>query len=175
MASYVHPLTAQINAAKASLTIKVKRSGRVRAPNLPDPQLRAIGDKMVAEQKARWSRHMNAQGQDAKKLSVKYAIIKQAVLHKRPFRDMKLSGRLVANFLLRKAQDGKIRAENTTRLERKKAATANKEDQMIGFAMSDFKVALDATKLEYGSYVRKAWIPVDGTGRRPSALNMVTP
>jgi len=166
-------LTAQINAAKASMNIKVKRTGRVRPPNLPDAQLKAIGDKMVAEQKARWARHQDASGQEAAKLSVKYAIIKQAVLHKRPYRDMSMTGRTVKNFQLRKASDGKIRAENTTRLERAKALRANKYDQMIGFANTDAKVVFDASQAEFGQWVNRAWIPLDGTNRRPSTLNMV--
>jgi hypothetical protein len=165
-------LTSQINAARASMNIKVKRTGRVRPPNLPDAQLKAIGDKMVAEQKARWARSVDAAGQTAKKLSVKYAIIKQAVLHKRPVRDMSMTGATIKNFQLRKAALGKIRAENTTRLERSKALRANNYDQMIGFALTDTKVIFDAAQNEFGQWVNKAWIPLDGTNRRAPTLNM---
>jgi hypothetical protein len=144
----------------------------VRAPNLSDPQLKAIGDAMVAEQKARWARSVDAAGQTAKKLSRKYTIIKQAVLHKRPVRDMSMTGATVKNFQLRKAALGSIRAENTTRLERSKARRANGYDQMIGFALTDTKVVFDGAQAEYGKYVNKAWVPLDGTTRRPSTLNM---
>ena len=150
----------------------MKRTGRVRPPNLPDLQLKAIGDKMVAEQKARWGRVMDANGQAAKPLSVRYAIIKQAVLHKRAVRDMVLTGKTKANFILRKAAVGRIRAENTTRLERTKAMKANQAHQMIGFALTDAKVVFDSTKAEFGQWVNRAWIPLDGTTRRPSTLNV---
>jgi len=127
----------------------------------------------VAEQKARWARAVDASGQAAQKLSVKYAIIKQAVLHKRPKRDMWMTGKTVANFQLRKAADGKIRAENTTKLERQKAMRANGYDQMIGFALTDAKVVFDEAQTAYGKYLNTAWIPLDSTGRRPPTLNMV--
>ena len=146
--------------------------GRVRPPNLSDPQLKAIGDQMVAEQKARWAKAYDANGQPAKKLSVRYAIIKQAVLHKRPARDMKMTGATIANFQLRKAADGRIRAENTKKLERQKASRANSYDQMIGFALSDFKVVIGEAQQQYGQYAKTAWLPVEGTNRRPSTLNL---
>jgi len=166
-------LAVPIAAAQAKFNMKVTRTGRVRPPNLPDLQLKAIGDKMVAEQKARWAKVIDANGQPAKKLTVRYAIIKQAVLHKKAVRDMVFTGRTVKNFILRKAAEGKIRAENTTRLERTKALKANQAHQMIGFAMTDAKVVFDGAKVEFGHYVNRAWIPLDGTTRRPSTLNMV--
>ena len=154
-----------------SVNIKVQQSGRVRGPNLSDPQLKKIGDAMVAEQKARWARAVDASGQPAKKLSVKYAIIKQAALHKRPVRDMHMTGQTIKNFTLRKAAGGRIRAENTTRLERAKALRANSYDQMIGFAVTDAKVVFAEAQVQYGQYVNTAWIPVGPTRRRPSTLN----
>ena len=155
----------------ATFSTTVKKNGRLRGPNLSDPQLKAIGDKMVAEQKARWAKSYNAQGLPAAKLSVRYAIIKQAVLHKRPKRDMVMTGRLLANFTLRRAAEGRIRAENTTRIARDHARRANSYDQMIGFALTDFKVVTDAAQAEYQNYVRTAWIPVGPGTRRPSTLN----
>lgn len=149
----------------------VPQTGRMRGPNLSDPQLKAIGDKMVAEQKARWAKAVDADGQPAKPLGVRYAIIKQSFTHKRPVRDMKVTGATVANFTLRKAADGKIRAENTTRLERAKALRCQGYDQMIGFAISDAKVVFAEAQAQYGQYVNTAWIPIGGTRRRPSTLN----
>ena len=148
------------------------KSGRVRGPNLSDPQLKAIGLAMVAEQKARWAKSVDADGQPAKKLSVKYAIEKQAYLHERPTRDMRMTGQTIANFSLRKAADGKIRAENSTRLERAKALRSNSYDQMIGLALTDTKVIFEETNAQYGEYARKAWIPLGGS-RRPAALNQL--
>ena len=149
----------------------VPKSGRVRGPNLADPQLAAIGAAMVAAQKDRWAKGVDANGQPAKKLSVRYAIIKQAVLHKRPQRDNVMTGLLKQNFTLRKAANGVIRAENTTRLARAHATRANSYDQMIGFAVTDAKVIFDGAQAEYGKYVNTAWIPLDtGRNRRPSTL-----
>lgn len=155
------------------LKIQVRRTGRLRPPNLPDIQLKTIGDAMVAEQKARWARAYDASGQPALKLSVRYAIIKQAVLHKRAVRDMSMTGQTIKNFTLRKAADGRIRAENTTRLERQKATRANSYDQMIGFALTDAKVVFDEAQAQYGVYVKTGWIPLDTTRRRPSTLNVI--
>jgi hypothetical protein len=147
-----------------NVKINVTKTGRVRGPNLSDPQLKVIGDLMVAEQKARWARGEDASGQPAQKLSVRYAIIKQAVLHKRPKRDNKMTGLLVQNFTLRKAANGVIRAENTTRLARAHALRANGYDQMIGFAVTDAKVVFAETQAQYGQYVNTAWIPLDRGG-----------
>jgi hypothetical protein len=155
-----------------NVNIHVRQTGRVRGPNLSDPQLAAIGGKMVAAQKDRWAHSINAAGQPAKPLSVRYAIIKQQTLHKRPLRDMKLTGQTIANFTLRKATNGTIRAENTTRLERAKALRSNSYDQMIGFAATDAKVVFDESQAQYGRWVNRAWIPLDATRRRPSTLNM---
>jgi hypothetical protein len=154
-----------------TVNIQVKLSGRVRGPNLSDPQLKVIGDKMVDAQLARWSYGVNAEGQTAKKLSVRYAIIKQKFLHKRPKRDMWLTGRTAMNFLLRKAAVGRIRAENSTRYEREKARSCNQYDQMIGFAVTDFKAVTDETQAQYGQYVQTAWYPLGSTNRRPPAMN----
>jgi hypothetical protein len=168
-------LAVPIAAARASMNITVKRTGRVRPPNLSDPQLKKIGDTMVTAQKLRWEKAMNAEGQIAKKLSVRWAIIKQAVLHKRPERDMKLTGRTIKNFQLRKAADGRIRAENTTRYERSKALGCNSYDQMIGFSLFETRMVIAEAQAEYGQYVKTAWIPLDQTSRRPSTLNVNTP
>jgi hypothetical protein len=162
-----------ISATQAKFSVTVKRTGRIRPPNLPDAQLKAIGDVMVTAQKLRWDKAINADGQIAKKLSVRWAIIKQAVLHKRPERDMRLTGKTIKNFQLRKASLGKIRAENTTRYERQKAAGCNSYDQMIGFSLFDAKQVFAQTQTEFGQWVNKAWIPLDGTNRRASTLNVL--
>jgi len=153
------------------------KSGRVRGPNLSDPQLKIIGDAMVAAQKDRWAKGVDAAGQPAKKLSVKYAIIKGAYLKRegrgrgRPIRDNNMTGVLVANFTLRKAADGVIRAENTTKLARAHARRSNSYDQMIGFAVSDSKVVLTETQAQYGQWAQRAWIPMGpGQERRPSVF-----
>jgi hypothetical protein len=150
--------------------IAVTKSGRIRGPNLSDPALKAIGDKMVAEQKARWGRHFDADGQSAKKLCVFYAIIKQATIHERPYRDMRLTGATRKNFTLRKAALGVIRAENTTRYERLKAKACQTYDQMIGFATTDAKVVFDETEKQYGKWVMNAFIPVGPNERKPPGM-----
>ena len=150
-----------------SVKIKVKQTGRVRAPQLVDPQLTRIGQAMVAAQLDRWSKAVSADGVAAKKLSVRYAIIKQKFLHKPAVRDNYMTGAMVNNFALRKAKDGVIRAENSTRLARAHAQSSQKYGEMIGFAVSDIRVVVDGMKREYGEYVQKAWIPLGNTGAKP--------
>ena len=91
---------------------------------------------------------------------MKYAIIKQKFLHKRPVRDMQMTGDLIKNFSLRKAAEGTIRAENTTRLERAKATRAQGYEEMIGFAGSDQSLVLTEAQIQYGAWLTKAWIPI---------------
>lgn len=142
------------------VSVKVKQSGRVKAPNLSDPQLKAIGEEMVAAQKARWAKAVNADGNPAKKLSVKYAIIKQKTLHKRAVRDMQMTGSLIKNFQLRKAAAGTIRAENTTRIDRAAASKCQGYEQMIGFAGSDLNIVFNESVKQYGVWLQKAWVPI---------------
>jgi hypothetical protein len=147
--------------AKDPLKVKVKRTGRVKEPNLSDPQLKAIGEEMVAAQKLRWSKGINAEGNAAKKLSVKYFFIKRKLRGvSRPVRDMNLSGATIKNFSLRKASNGQIRAENTSRATRKSATGANNIEQMIGFAGTDQNSLFKASQLQYGIYLQRAWVPI---------------
>lgn len=144
------------------------RGGHVRAPKLEDPQLAFIGQTMVDEQKSRWKKAVNADGMPAKKLGKKYFFQKRALAGGgTPVRDNRLTGLLIENFTLRKAANGVIRAENTSREGRQHANQAQGYDQMIGFALTDVKVVIDTTQQEYGDYVKKAWIPVGGTTGKP--------
>ena len=151
-----------------SVKIKVKQTGRVKAPNLADPQLARIGSSMLVAQFARWFKGVNADGIQAKKLSVRYAIIKQKYLHKRPIRDNWMTGAMAKNFAVRKAADGQIRAENSTRLAREHAQGSQKYEEMIGFAVSDAQVVIGETQKEYGNYVQTAWIPLGSTQGNPA-------
>lgn len=142
-------------------TVKVKRTGRVQPANLDNGPLTEIGRLMVKAQLQRWSQGVNAEGNKAKPLSKRYLFIKQAYtkVH-RPIRDMKMTGRTVANFQLRKAVNGTIRAENTTRAERTKAQRAQGYEEMIGFAGSDQMTVFRASQIQYGNWLQKAWIPI---------------
>lgn len=141
--------------------VVVKKTGRLRAPNLEDPQLKAIGEVMVTAQKARWDDGINASGTAAKKLSKRYFFIKRKYTRQAaPIRDMKMTGATVANFGLRKAAHGVIRAENTTRETRRRATAAQQAEDMIGFAASDQLAVFRASQLQYGIFLQKAWVPI---------------
>jgi hypothetical protein len=144
------------------VSVKVKRTGRVKAPNLDQGPMTRIGNAMVAAQLERWSKGINAEGNPAKKLSVKYAIIKQKTLHKKAIRDMRMTGALAENFKLRKAIGNEIRAENTSRMGRLHANRAQGYDQMIGFAGSDQTAVFREAQTEYGKWLTQAWVPLNG-------------
>lgn len=145
----------------SGLNVKVTKSGRVRGPNLDYGQLTLIGETMVKEQKKRWSQAINAEGNQAKPLSKKYLFIKKKYTRvSRPTRDNKMTGALSQNFTLRRANDQKIRAENTARGPRQHAQQAQKFDQMIGFAGSDQIAIFKATQGVYGQWLQKAWVPL---------------
>jgi hypothetical protein len=143
------------------LGVKVTKSGRLRGPDLSDPQLKIIGDAMVKAQKARWDDGVNAEGNQAKPLSKKYFFMKRAYTHQTsPIRDMKMTGATVANFTLRKANNGTIRAENTSRAGRSHANRAQSFEEMIGFAGSDQIAVFRESQLQYGLFLQKAWVPI---------------
>lgn len=143
------------------ITVKTKRTGRVQAANLDRDALTFIGNVMVDSQKGRWAQGINAEGNPAKKLSVRYAIIKGKYLRTNaPKRDMVMTGGTRDNFQLRKAINGVIRAENTTREARRKAQAAQSFDEMIGLAGRDQIKIFEASKIKFGQWLRKAWIPI---------------
>lgn len=146
-----------------AVRVKVKQTGRVKAPRLDNGKLTRIGELMVAAQKDRWSQGVNAAGNQAKPLSMKYLFKKKAYTHEnRPIRDNKMTGLLVGNFQLRRAIDNVIRAENTTRNARAHANGAQIYEEMIGFAGTDQLVVFRATQRAYGEYAKNAWFQVNG-------------
>ena len=143
------------------LKITVKQSGRVKKIMLDQGPMTAIGEAMVKAQKLRWSKAVISNDQAAKRLSIKYFFEKRKFTgQNRPVRDMRMTGRTVENFQLRKAINNTIRAENSTRLERQKAQTAQKAEDMIGFAPSDQMVVFRESKDKYGDWLQKAWVPL---------------
>ena len=145
------------------LKVKVPRTGRVKAPRLDQGPLTFIGQAMVTAQKQRWARGVTADDYPAKPLSKKYLFIKRKIRKvSRPIRDMHLTGATVANFQLRKAINGVIRAENTTRETRKRAQRAQGYAQMIGLASTDAIAVFRASQEKYAEAVKHAWIPISG-------------
>jgi len=140
--------------------IQVKQTGRVQPAKLDHGELTTIGQHMVAAQKDRWSRAINAEGNPAKKLSVKYFFIKRRIRGGNPVRDYHLTGTLLANFQLRRAMEGQIRAEPTSRKARDEASGAESIEQMIGFAGSDQTALFRDALSTYGKKMQKAWVPL---------------
>jgi hypothetical protein len=142
--------------------VKVKQTGRIRAPRLDNGQLTLIGHRMVATQKARWANGVDASGNTAKPLSKKYTFIKKKYRGvNRPIRDNQMTGVLVANFTLRKAIDNQIRAENTSRAGRAHANRAQGFDEMIGFSGPDQVDLFRSVQAEYGNWAKKAWFQIN--------------
>jgi hypothetical protein len=149
--------------ARLALTVKVKRTGRVKPPNLDMGEYTDLGKLMVRNQKERWAKAINAEGNAAKPLSVKYIFEKRAYTgNTRPKRDMKMTGETIANFQLRKARDGVIRAENTNRLARQKAMRAQGYDQMIGFSGDEQTAIFKKADTIFGEKMKRAWVPING-------------
>jgi hypothetical protein len=147
--------------SKFGLRVSTKYTGLVRPPRLDNGQMTKIGREMVAAQKKRWADAVDASGNPAKRLSMKYLFEKKKFTHtSRPLRDMKMTGRTIANFQLRKALDSTIRAENTTRLERSKARRAQVAGNMIGFSPTDQITVFRSVNREYGEWATRAWVKI---------------
>lgn len=141
------------------VTGKVK-SGRFKKPVLDNHALTHMGESLVAQQKNRWAKSLNAFDQNSRPLSKKYMFVKAKIRRtNRPRRDLHLTGLLLSNFTLRKAVNGTIRAEPTSREARKHASSANEKDQMIGFAATDIRRAMDEANAAFGSLCKKLWYP----------------
>jgi hypothetical protein len=141
-----------------AVSIKVKKTGRFKAPVLDHGQLTQVGTTMVEEQKRRWSQSVNADGGRAAPLSKPY-LFRKAKIRKtnRPVRDLHLTGLLLSNFTLRKAINGVVRAEPTSRKGREHATSANRKDQMIGFSGQDVQAIYTETQKQYGALAKKLW------------------
>lgn len=148
--------------AKGGFQVKVKRTGRVQVPRLDGGQMQELGETMVAAQKARWAKGMDADGVIARQLSKSYSIVKKKYRNVRgtPLRDNRMTGVLVKNFTLRKAIGNTIRAENTSREGRAHANRAQGYEQMIGLAASDQVVIFRKAQDMYGSALKRAWVPI---------------
>jgi hypothetical protein len=143
--------------------VNVPRTGHVKKPNLDNGKLTRIGNRMVKEQKARWEKHINANGQQAKPLNKKYVFIKKKVRNVgRPYRDNNLTGVMLKNFILRKAINGVIRAENTSREARQHARQAQLHEEMIGLSGSDQAALYRDVQTAYGALAKNAWYQVNG-------------
>ena len=144
--------------------VKVKQTGHIKAPKLDGGRLTRIGNQIVAEQKARWAKHKNAYGNEAKPLSKKYTFIKKKALGLgRPYRDMRgIEGLVIPNFLLRKAIHNEIRAENTSRKARQHARQAQAYDEMIGFSGPEQVSLYRNVNNEYAGLLKTAWVQIHG-------------
>jgi hypothetical protein len=143
------------------VNMSVVQSGALKKPTLDNGQLTRIGAQMVKDQLARWAKHQNAYGNEAKPLSRRYLFIKNKIRKQsRSYRDNYLTGLLVSNFTLRKAINNQIRAENTSRKARDHAAGAQQYDEMIGFSGPEQVTIIKNAQAEYGQYLIRAWIKI---------------
>jgi len=141
--------------------ITVKKRGFFRAPKLDNGTLTQIGIEMVAAQKARWARAENADGTKAKPLSKKYIFQKAKIRRtNRPVRDLHLSGTLLENFSLRKAINGLVRANPTSRKAIEHARLGQEKEAMIGFAPSDIRVVGEAAEKAFADLTQRLWYQI---------------
>jgi hypothetical protein len=164
----------------AKVKVTVKRSVRLRGPNLDNGVLTKIGEVMVSTIKARIAQGLDADGNKALPLSRSYAIFKAGYLKKnrgigtnRPIRDLSLSGASLQNYTLRRAADNVIRADATTRMARLKLTQGQQQQrkrkgvtstlgtsQMFGWEGRNVADVLAETRKQYGDLVKKAVIPI---------------
>lgn len=147
--------------AAVRFKMSVDQTGQIAPPILTNAQLMVIGQAMVARQKQRWSRAINAMDGTAKPLSAVTAKGKLS-FGKKPIRDMNMTGLMTANFTLRKATANEIRAENTSRAGRMHARKAQAFEKMIGISPSDRDYLFGLAYRAYGVYLQRAWRPSNG-------------
>lgn len=147
--------------AAVRFKVAVDQSGQFVPPTLTSSQLREIGMAMVAKQKDRWSKGINARDQAAKPLAPVTAKGKMTYRGK-AIRDMVMTGLMAENFTLRKASGDEIRAENTSREARMHARKAQAFEKMIGLSPSDRDVVFGMAYRAYGVYLKGAWKPTNG-------------
>jgi hypothetical protein len=144
--------------AAIRFSMAVTESGQLKPPVLTQAQLNDIGNRMVLNQKNRWSRGIDADDQAAPPLKPKTAKIKKKYKGQgRPIRDMNMTGLTRNNFTLRKATMQMIRAENTSGEGRRRARTAQRFANMIGLAPSEEKSIAIHLYAAYGIYLQRAW------------------
>jgi hypothetical protein len=147
------------------LSVKVKKTGRIKEARFDFAGLTRVGILMVDNQLHRWSLGLNASGNPAKPLSKKSFFEKRAYFKKKGItraviRDNRMTDALYMNFSLRKAIAGYIRAEPTQRDTRAHATRAQQQEEMIGFAGYEQIQIFEKAHQEYGKVFTKAWIPI---------------
>lgn len=164
----------------AKLTVKVKKSVRLRPPKLDGGALTKIGMVMLTQIKERIASGIDADGRKALPLSKYYSIFKAGFLKKnkgtgtnRPIRDLSLTGASMQNYTLRRALDNVIRSDATTRAARQKLTEGQSQvrkskgvaqtlgaSQMFGWDGKSTTEVMKETEAQYGKFIRSVVIPV---------------
>lgn len=147
--------------AAVRFKISVPLSGQLAPPLLSQSQMVDIGQAMVTAQKDRWAKGINAAGVTAAPLHRVTAKAKRT-FGKKPIRDMNMTGLVRNNFTLRKATATEVRAECTSSEARRHARSAQRFEQMIGFAPQDELAVFAHAYRAYGLYLQRAWRPSRG-------------
>lgn len=140
------------------MKLTVKESGKLKALKLNAAQYRQLGNAMLAANKRRIARGINADGNPARPLSKAYEAIKRKVRRvARPIRDMRLTGVTMNSYQITRAHGGIIRAEPTTGTARTRAFMAQRLEPMIGFTPVEERAVIKEARAMFGKYVQVSW------------------
>lgn len=138
--------------------MKVVQSGQLKPLKLSAAQYRQLGNAMLAANKRRIKRGINAEGKQARPLSKKYQRIKRKVRGvARPIRDMVLTGRTMDSYQIVRAYGGVIRAEPRTAEGRKRAWAAQRLEPMFGFTAVEEKAVQKEARAMFGRNAQVLW------------------
>src|SRR4030095_1477667 len=131
--------------------IKIKATGKLKAPKVTTAEYRELGNAMVANMKKRIARGINADNMPAAPLSPLYAKYKARARHtRRPIRDMFLTGLTLGSYQVQRAWGGVIRAERSNQTARKRAFINQHLEPMFGFTDSEAEAVVKRARQLFG-------------------------
>lgn len=138
----------------ASFEIKVKRLPRLAERFIvPGGGMARIGRIIIAENRARTARAVNAFDQPTLPLTKKY-VRRKELKGKKPQRDLRLTGELMAAFEVKAAQDNRVAVGWHSGRNIIKVRTNQLRDPMIGISESDSAAVNQAVQEEIRSAAR---------------------
>ena len=141
------------------IKLKIHGKGELRMKQLPAAEWRKLGEAMLAANKRRILKGVNAEGQPAKPLAPKYARIKRKQLRiSRPIRDMRLTGETLLSYQVVRASGGIIRCEPKTAQGRKKAFFCQRLEPMIGFTDYEEAAVMRTVRSMLGRGANLEWV-----------------
>lgn len=145
------------------IRVYVKRKLELGRLTLDQQKMYKIGMIAVGTVKDRVKAGVNDQDAASKPLATRYAILKQKTLHKRPIRDLSLTGAMLDNFTVRTVSDHSAYANLTTNDLRTRARANNEIELWVSYSRKNIATIIPQATVLVNEALRAAIKSMPGT------------